>query len=70
MNKNGITADALDVVVDIPIGKNSMRLIELFDDETQSIVPFESFSHVGKLFFQEPAIHWSPVAGAFSGSGG
>ena len=61
LKAQGIGATSLDVVIDVPFGKNSMRHVEWYDDTERRERKFESLTHVGKTFFDKPAAHWSPV---------
>ncbi|MFO0978958.1 MAG: HD domain-containing protein [Planctomycetaceae bacterium] len=61
MDEKDIRASKLDVVIDIPCGKNPRKQIMVFDEEEQTEKDLASVSHLRESIFSQPAAFWSPV---------
>jgi len=56
-----ILMQLLHLVVDVPYGKNSQRMVYIQNSRSGSDFPITDISHLNRSIFENPAAHLSPV---------
>ena len=61
LKEKGVEIHRLHLVIDVPYGKNSRRMVDVQRRDGDGHVPITELSHLNRSIFEEPAVYLSPI---------